>query len=67
MSIIKFHENINNLDRITCFSNEGNKWRNSNIRFEKKIFLKLEFQKSLLGKEEELIAHLKKLTVFGDG
>ena len=26
---IEFYENIKNLDQITCFSNEGNKWRNS--------------------------------------
>ena len=28
---IIFKENINNLEKITCFSNEGQKWRNSNI------------------------------------
>ena len=28
---IFFKENINNLKQITCFSNEGNKWRNSKI------------------------------------
>ena len=26
---INFHEGINNLNRINCFSNEGDKWRNS--------------------------------------
>ena len=30
---IEFYENINNLKQISCFSNEGNKWRNSNISF----------------------------------
>ena len=37
--IVKFHDNIKNLQQINCFSNEGNKWRNSKILFsEKKIF-----------------------------
>ena len=26
---IKFYENIRNLNQINCFSNEGDKWRNS--------------------------------------
>ena len=29
--LIKFNDNINNLKLINCFSNEGNKWRNSKI------------------------------------
>ena len=28
---IKFYEDIKNLKNINCFSNEGNKWRNSKI------------------------------------
>ena len=31
---IEFHENIENLKQINCFSNEGNKWRNSEISFQ---------------------------------
>ena len=30
---IQFYENIKNLKDINCFSNEGNLWRNSNIKF----------------------------------
>ena len=35
---IEFYENIKILNNINCFSNEGNKWRNSKISFLKKIF-----------------------------
>ena len=35
---IEFYESIKNLKQINCFSNEGNKWRNSKIFFWKKIF-----------------------------
>ena len=31
---IEFYENIKNLKSVNCYSNEGNKWRQSNIRFE---------------------------------
>ena len=30
---IFFKENINNLEKLHAFSNEGNKWRNSKISF----------------------------------
>ncbi len=30
---IEFYDNIKNLDRINCFSNEGNKWKSSQINF----------------------------------
>ena len=30
---IEFYENIKNLKQLNCFSNEGNKWRNSKILF----------------------------------
>ena len=35
---IEFDENIKNLKNISCFSNEGNRWRNSNISFLRIIF-----------------------------
>ena len=30
---IKFYENLINVENINCYSNEGNKWRKSNIKF----------------------------------
>ena len=30
---IKFYENLKNLNKINCFSNEEDKWRNSKINF----------------------------------
>ena len=38
---IKFYENIKNLKNINCFSNEEDKWRNSNINFIDKYNLKI--------------------------
>ena len=38
---IEFEEHIDNLKKITCFSNEGNKWRNSEIYFKEKNFLEI--------------------------
>ena len=35
---IEFKEHLDNLKKITCFSNEGNKWRNSKIFFKEKTF-----------------------------
>ena len=31
---INFYENIKNLKSLTCYSNEGDKWRQSDIKFE---------------------------------
>jgi len=32
---IEFYENIKNLKSVSCYSNEGDKWRQSNIKFDK--------------------------------
>ena len=39
---IVFFENQKNLENINCFSNEGNRWRNSKIKFDKKNVLMIE-------------------------
>ena len=48
---IQFNENIKNLNQINCFSNEGNKWRNSNIEFTEKYVLEIKIAENLLEKE----------------
>ena len=50
---VKFYDNIKNLDQINCFSNEGNKWRNSKIRFTEKNILEIEIEEKFVGKEAE--------------
>ena len=49
---IEFFEGIENLKQINCFSNEGNKWRNSRYLLSKNILWKFKFLKNLLEKEE---------------
>ncbi len=46
---IKFFENIKNLDKITCFSNEGNQWRNSDISFLNESILEIKITEKFLG------------------
>ena len=45
---IKFFDNLNNIENINCYSNEGNVWRKSNIKFTQKneltIVLKEKFK-----------------------
>ena len=38
---IKFSENLKNLDRINCFSNEQDRWRKSKIKFQNKYELNI--------------------------
>ena len=40
---IVFFENQKNLRNINCFSNEGNQWRDSKIKFEEKNILTIKF------------------------
>ena len=46
---IEFYENIKNLSQINCYSNEGNKWRNSNLKFTRKNFLEINISEKFVG------------------
>ena len=46
---IEFYENIKGLKQINCFSNEGNKWRNSRIAFTEQNILKIQIAEKFLG------------------
>ena len=56
---IEFYENINNLDKINCFSNEGNKWRNSKISFLNKTNLKINIMEKFVGERGRINCSLK--------
>ena len=45
---IIFFENQKNLRNINCFSNEGNRWRNSKIKFEEKNILIINFDEKFI-------------------
>ena len=60
---IFFKENINKLEQITCFSNEGNKWRNSKISFIEKNTLEIKISEKFVGERGRINCSLKE----GDG
>ena len=62
--IVKFHDNIKNLQRINCFSNEGNKWRNSKILFIENNILKIEIAEKFLGERGRINCSLKESNGF---
>ena len=61
---IKFHKNINGIDKITCFSNEGNKWRNSNINFIENETLEIKITEKFIGERGRINCSLKEKNNF---
>ena len=56
---IKFLENIKGLKNINCFSNEGNKWRNSEILFKETNFLEIKIAEKFIGERGRINCSLK--------
>ena len=56
---IEFYENIKNLDSVGCYSNEGNKWRNSEIEFENKNTLKINIVEKFVGERGRINCSLR--------
>ena len=56
---IEFYENIKNLESVGCYSNEGNKWRNSNIEFENKNTLKINIVEKFVGERGRINCSLR--------
>tara|TARA_B100000674_G_C37886224_1_gene936776 strand:- start:476 stop:1408 length:933 start_codon:yes stop_codon:yes gene_type:complete len=56
---IEFFENIKNLKQINCFSNEGNKWRNSKISFIKKNTLEIQISEKFIGERGRINCSLR--------
>ncbi len=61
---IFFEENINNLNQINCFSNEGNKWRNSKTSFIEKNILEIEINEKFIGERGRINCSLKETDGF---
>ena len=61
---IFFEENINNLERINCFSNEGNKWRNSKISFIEENTLQIDITEKFVGERGRINCSLKETEGF---
>ena len=56
---IDFYENIENLNLLNCYSNEGNKWRNSKINFIKKNTLEIFIDEKFLGERGRINCSLR--------
>ena len=61
---IEFYENINNLSQTTCFSNEGNRWRNSEIKFEENNTLEINIVEKFIGERGRINCSLKEKNSF---
>ena len=61
---INFLENIRNLKNINCFSNEGNKWRNSEISFKEKNLLEIKIAEKFIGERGRINCSLKESDGF---
>ena len=61
---IEFYENIENLKSINCFSNEGNRWRNSNIKFKSENILNIMINEKFLGERGRINCSLKEKAGF---
>ena len=57
--MIEFYENIKNLKRINCFSNEGDKWRNSKISFKEDNILNIYITEKFIGERGRINCSLQ--------
>ncbi len=61
---IEFYDNIKNLKNINCFSNEGNKWRNSKIFFKSENILEVKISEKFIGERGRINCSLKENAGF---
>ncbi len=57
--IIDFYDDIKNLKDITCFSNEGNRWRDSDISFLEKNKLQIRISEKFVGERGRINCSLR--------
>ena len=56
---IEFFENIKNLEALKCYSNEGNKWRQSDIKFENSNTLVINIAEKFVGERGRINCSLR--------
>ena len=61
---IKFHENIKNLHSLSCYSNEGNRWRQSDIKFENDNTLFINIGEKFIGERGRINCSLRDKSGF---
>ena len=61
---IELDGSVKNFRQITCFSNEGDKWRNSNISFEENYILKINISEKFVGERGRVNCSLREKNGF---
>jgi peptidoglycan/xylan/chitin deacetylase (PgdA/CDA1 family) len=61
---VKFFENTKNVNQINCYSNEGNAWRKSIIKFTSKNILEIELQEKFIGERGRINCSLREENGF---
>tara|TARA_A100001015_G_scaffold302109_1_gene389898 strand:- start:2108 stop:2785 length:678 start_codon:yes stop_codon:yes gene_type:complete len=56
---IEFYDNITNLKSLACYSNEGNKWRQSNIKFKDDRNLIISIDEKFIGERGRINCSLR--------
>ena len=56
---IEFYDNIKNLRSLSCYSNEGDKWRQSNIKFEDDVTLLININEKFVGERGRINCSLR--------
>ena len=56
---IEFYNNIKNLKAVSCYSNEGDKWRQSNIKFENSNTLLINITEKFVGERGRINCSLR--------
>tara|TARA_B100001057_G_scaffold82153_1_gene77676 strand:- start:2398 stop:3450 length:1053 start_codon:yes stop_codon:yes gene_type:complete len=56
---IEFYDNIKNLNSLNCYSNEGNKWRQSDIKFENSNTLLINITEKFVGERGRINCSLR--------
>ena len=61
---IEFYDNIKNLQALNCYSNEGNKWRQSDIKFEDNLTLLVNISEKFVGERGRINCSLQDTSGF---
>ena len=61
---IEFYDDIKNLESLTCYSNEGDKWRRSNIEFSNSYTLIININEKFVGERGRINCSLRDTSGF---
>ena len=61
---IEFYDNIKNLNLINCYSNEGDKWRQSDIKFQNSNTLLINIKEKFIGERGRINCSLRDQSGF---